>query len=133
MPQLSSRTWNIERSLPSRLVVQLPIEARWSERGAPGQIVIEGVTESIGLGSALVNLKRLPEVGSKIVVSIGSGESKPKAFEAEVIRVERDPAQPRAALSITAPDKTWRDLVMETARVLSTKKTSEAEDDDWLN
>ena len=62
--------------------------------------------------------------GAKDIISI----------ETSVIRVERDPAKPKAALTITKDRDKWVDLVLPAAQEWVTRDLKiNYEGDDWLN
>ncbi|MDQ3649743.1 MAG: hypothetical protein M3458_05570 [Acidobacteriota bacterium] len=114
--------------IPSaRVVARLPAQARWSEKGK--EVVVDGSTENVGTASAMVFLRPLPPVGSVILLQLIDGSRAPVEVKAEVIRVERDPSLPLAALSIISNQKQWQQAVWERARAAAAKPISTRDDD----
>ncbi|MBA3715574.1 MAG: hypothetical protein H0W76_24485 [Pyrinomonadaceae bacterium] len=127
MSQLLISSETLTRIPSSRVVARLPAQARWSEKGK--EVVVEGSTENVGTVSAMVFLRPLPPVGSIILLQLTDGSRASVEVKAEVIRVERDPALPLAALSIISNQKQWQQAVWERARAAAAKPISTRDDD----
>ncbi len=108
-----------QRSGP-RYVVSLPVRAEWDDTGSGEHMIVEGETENVGPAGALVHLHHLPDVGSRVQLAVLNKEKDSTTLEAvvEVLRVERNPAQPLAALQLMNASDEWRGLVWEHAAYL---------------
>ncbi|MFL6229878.1 MAG: hypothetical protein ACJ741_13985 [Pyrinomonadaceae bacterium] len=105
-----------EQRIGQRYVAYFPVRAEWDEETGE-HVVAEGETENVGPAGALVHLHQLPRVGSRVQLSVME-EDEPKvrlAAVVEVLRVERNPVQPLAALQLVNADEEWRGLVWEPA------------------
>ena len=113
-----------EQRTGPRYMVHISVRAEWDD--ASGEhVVVEGETENIGPQGALVHFERLPEVGSRVHLIVPDAEGKTLETVAEVLRLERNPVQPLAALMLLGETDEWRGLVWEPAGV----KASEPDDD----
>jgi len=121
MPQ---RQITDSRSGP-RYLAAFPIRAEWdTEDGV--HIVSEGETENIGPAGTLVHLLReLPPVGSRVSLLVLGEDGEKLRVIAEVLRIERNPAHPQAALQLLGETDEWRGIVWKEAEI----KMHEAEDD----
>ncbi|HZI19056.1 MAG TPA: PilZ domain-containing protein [Pyrinomonadaceae bacterium] len=106
-----------QRSGP-RYLVHIPIRAEWDDERSGEHVVVEGETENIGPAGALVHLQRLPDVGSRVRLIVADAQGKKVQTVAEVLRLERNPVQPLAALSLLGETDEWRGLVWEPAAEL---------------
>jgi hypothetical protein len=117
-----------------RYLASLLVRAEWdTEEGK--HIVAEGTTENVGPEGALVHLQReLPDVGSRVQLSVLNEEGQKLQVVTEVLRLERNAAYPLAALQLLDALEEWRGLVWEPAapRVAQTDAGDEedAEEDD---
>lgn len=121
---------NEQRTGP-RYVVSLPVRAEWDDEGSGEHIVVEGETENVGPAGALVHLEHLPSVGSRVQLAVldeNEGSTKIQTV-AEVLRVERNPVQPLAALQLMNASDEWRGLVWEHAAYLSQLPDENYEED----
>ena len=101
-----------EQRAGQRYVAYFPVRAEWDDESGE-HVVAVGQTENVGPEGALVHLFQLPRVGSRVQLSVME-EDGPKvrlAAVAEVLRVERNPVQPLAALQLVNADEEWRGLV----------------------
>jgi hypothetical protein len=116
-----------------RYVVQLSVKAEWTDPESGKHVVSEGETANVGPQGALVHLRRtLPGVGDRVRLVVHDESGGRIAVVAEVIRLERNPVQPLAALHLLdAPDE-WRGLIWEPAapRYAEPKADEEDEEDD---
>src|SRR5688572_21646661 len=111
---MSRQTEQENRSGP-RYLATLEVKAEWDEPSG-AHVVAEGTTENVGPEGTLVHLPRqLPAVGSRVRLEV-SGESGEKLqVIAEVLRIERHPGHPLAALQLLGETDEWRGLVWEPA------------------
>jgi len=106
-----------QRSGP-RYLVHIPVRAEWDDESSGEHVVAEGETENIGPAGALVHLERLPDVGSRVSLIVPDAQGKRVQTVAEVLRLERNPVQPLAALYLLGETDEWRGLVWEPAAEL---------------
>src|ERR1043165_3072351 len=113
------------RSLASWLV-----RAEWdTDEGA--HVVAEGTTENVGPEGALVHLQReLPDVGSRVQLSVLGEEGHKLRVVTEVLRLERNAAHPLAALQLLDATDEWRGLVWEPAAPRLSEPSVEDEDEE---
>lgn len=114
-----------------RYLAAVGIRAEWDTKDG-AHVVAEGETENIGPEGALVHLPHgLPEVGSRVRLLVLGETGDKLAVVAEVLRIERNPGHPLAALQLLDATDEWRGLVWEPAAPqLSAPATKAAEDDD---
>lgn len=114
-----------------RYVISLPVRAEWDDDASGEHIVAEGETENVGPEGALVHLPHLPNVGSRVQLFVLQGEGAKVQAITEVIRLERNPAQPLAALQLINATEEWRGLVWEPSSpsVRDALRTSEDDED----
>lgn len=96
--------------------INLPVRAEWDDETSGAHVTTQGETENVGPQGALVHLERLPDVGSRIQIAVfdkDDGASSLVSAVAEVLRLERNPAQPLAALQLLNASDEWRGLVWE--------------------
>jgi hypothetical protein len=120
-----------EQRIGPRYVAYFPVRAEWDEETGE-HVVAEGETENVGPEGALVHLHQLPRVGSRVRIDVLE-EDAPRvrvSAEAEVLRVERNPAQPLAALQLLEADEKWRGKVYESARTWEKDHANFELDDD---
>lgn len=105
------RQYETESRSGPRYLASLEIKAEWDEPSGT-HIVAEGTTENVGPEGTLVHLPRqLPQVGSTVRLEV-SGESGEKLqVIAEVLRIERHPGHPLAALQLLGETDEWKGLV----------------------
>jgi hypothetical protein len=120
-----------------RYLANLEIKAEWDEPTGT-HIVAEGTTENVGPEGTLVHLPRqLPQVGSKVRLEVlGEGGERLHVI-AEVLRIERNPGHPLAALQLVGETEEWKGLVWGPAAPRITppappenEEVDEDEDDD---
>ena len=89
-----------------------PVRAEWDDESGR-HVVAEGATENVGPAGALVHLHELPRVGDRVQLAVLDEDEPTVLVQAvtEVLRVERNPAQPLAALQLINADEEWRGLV----------------------
>jgi hypothetical protein len=114
-----------------RYLVSFEVRAEWDEPGG-AHILSEGTTENVGPEGTLVHLPRkLPEVGSRVHLEVQSEDGKKLNVIAEVLRIERNPGHPLAALQVLGETDEWKGLIWEPAapRVI-TPPPAVADDDE---
>jgi hypothetical protein len=114
-----------------RYLVSFEVRAEWDEPGG-AHILSEGTTENVGPDGTLVHLPRkLPEVGSRVRLEVHGEDGNTLQVIAEVLRIERNPGHPLAALQLLGETDKWRGLIWGPAapRITSPPPTP-AEDDD---
>jgi len=122
-----------------RYLASLEIRAEWDEPGGT-HIVAEGITENVGPEGTLVHLPRkLPDVGSRVHLEVQGETGQKLQVIAEVLRIERNPGHPLAALQLMGETDEWRGLIWEPAapRIappppLAEEEEEETDEDDDL-
>jgi hypothetical protein len=110
-----------------RYLASLEVKAEWDEPGG-GHIVAEGTTENVGPEGTLVHLPRqLPQVGSQVRLEVLGETGERLQVFAEVLRIERHPGHPLAALQLLGETDEWRGLVWEPAKPRITPPPAEGE------
>ena len=115
----------VEQRSGPRYLVHINVRAEWDDERSGEHVVVEGETENIGPQGTLVHLERLPEVGSRVRIIVPDAEGRTVEAVAEVLRLERNPVQPLAALQLLGETDEWRGLVWEPAGI----KEREADED----
>jgi hypothetical protein len=92
-----------------------------------------GHTENIGENSTLVNLDTLPPVGSEVRLRILEDEKAIITVQTRVIRVERDPSKPMAALTVLENLKKWKNVAMTAAEAWATRHWQLNYEEEWVN
>jgi len=115
-----------------RYLVTLEVRAEWDDLEGT-HVVAEGTTENVGPMGTLVHLpRRLPDVGSRVRLEVQGETGQTLKVIAEVLRIERNPGHPLAALQLLGENDEWRGLIWEPAapRYASHKSESQAADED---
>jgi PilZ domain-containing protein len=122
-----------------RYLVSFEVRAEWDEPGG-AHIVTEGITENVGPEGTLVHLpQKLPDVGSRVRLEVQGEDGKKLQVIAEVLRIERNPGHPLAALQLLGETEEWKGLIWEPAapRVapppIIEEDDDEEEEDDFSN
>jgi len=98
-----------------RYLVSFDVRAEWEEPDG-AHILSEGTTENVGPDGTLVHLPRkLPDVGSRVRLEVQSEEGTKLQVIAEVLRIERNPGHPLAALLLLGETDEWRGLIWKPA------------------
>ena len=113
-----------EQRIGQRYVAYFPVRAEWDDEESGEHVVTEGETENVGPAGTLVHLHKLPRVGSRVRIEVLEEDEEVVeerlrvrvAAITEVLRVERNPAQPLAALQLVNADEEWRGVVYESAK-----------------
>ncbi len=123
-----------EQRTGPRYLASLLVRAEWdTEEGR--HVVAEGTTENVGPEGALVHLQReLPDVGSRVQLLVLSEDGMKLQVITEVLRIERNPAYPLAALQLLDAADEWRGLVWEPAapRLAQPDEDEDGEDEDEI-
>ena len=118
-----------EQRTGPRYLVHISVRAEWDDERSGEHVVVEGETENIGPQGALVHLERLPDVGSRVHLIVPDRlQGKTLEAVAEVLRLERNPVQPLAALQLLGETDEWRGLVWEPAAELERKADEDYEE-----
>jgi len=107
----------IENRSGPRYVHAFPIRAEWdTDEGV--HIVAEGETDNVGPEGTLIHLQReLPPVGGRVNLLVLDDSGEKLRVIAEVLRIERNPSHPQAALQLLGETDEWRGLVWEEAGI----------------
>ncbi|MBD0369457.1 MAG: PilZ domain-containing protein [Pyrinomonadaceae bacterium] len=125
------RQITLENRTGPRYLASLEVRAEWDDENGT-HYVAEGTTENVGPEGALIHLQReLPDVGSRVQLRVLSEEGEKLSVVTEVLRLERNPGHPLAALQLINGSDEWRGLVWEPAAPqVSHPDTDEGEDGD---
>lgn len=116
-----------------RYVAQLTVQAEWTNAESGEHFIAEGETTNVGPHGALIHLRRdLPDVGSRVHLIVEDESGGRIEVVTEVIRLERNPVQPLAALHLLDATDEWRGLIWEPAapRYVEPKPEEDEEDED---
>ncbi len=111
----------------------MPVLASWVDSETGETIRVEGLTENVGEASALVNLETLPPVGSQVRLKILDEGKSIIEVSTQVIRVERDPSKPMAALSVLENLKKWKSTAITAAQKWVTRHWQLNYEEEWAN
>jgi hypothetical protein len=104
-----------ERRGGVRHSISFPIRVEWKDDQGE-EIIEEGLTENIGPTGVLIHLPRLlPNVGSKVNITVTEELSTQVTVTAQVLRLERNAAHPQAALMLIGSTKEWEKQVWQYA------------------
>ncbi len=110
-----ARHMELEARSGPRYLVSFEVRAEWDEPDG-GHVLSEGTTENVGPEGTLVHLpKKLPEVGSRVRLEVQGEEGRKLQVVAEVLRIERNPGHPLAALQLLGETDEWRGVIWEPA------------------
>lgn len=94
-----------------RYLVSFEVRAEWDEPGG-SHVMSVGTTENVGPDGTLVHLpKGLPDVGSRVRLEVQGEDGKKLQVIAEVLRIERNPGHPLAALQLLGETEEWKGLI----------------------
>jgi hypothetical protein len=113
-------------------MANLPVRATWVDESGE-TVSIDGMTENLGETSALVNLEVLPPVGSEVKLRLFDDDKTIIEVPTQVIRVERDPSKPLAALSVLENLKSWRQKALTAAQNWVTRHWQMNYEEEWVN
>ena len=110
-----ARHMEIEVRSGPRYLAAFEVRAEWDEPGG-AHILSEGITENVGPEGTLVHLpKKLPDVGSRVRLEVHGEDGHTLQVVAEVLRIERNPGHPLAALQLLGETDEWKGLIWEPA------------------
>lgn len=133
MSQVEYATSSYKTPLHHRIIASLPVRASWIDAESGETISIDGTTENVGETGTLVNLEVLPPVGSAVTLRILDEEKSIIEVSTQVIRDERDPSKPLAALSILENLKKWKSVAMTAAEKWVVHHWHLNYDEEWVN
>jgi hypothetical protein len=113
--QVEYSTASYKTPLHHRITASMPVKASWYDKATGETINVEGLTENVGETTALVNKKTIIDV------------------QTQVIRVERDPSKPMAALSVLENLKKWKTTAMRAAQEWVTRHWQLNYEEEWVN
>ena len=114
-----------------RYVHAFPIRAE-SDTNDGVHIVAEGETENVGPEGTLVHLQRdLPPVGGRVNLLVMDDKGEKLSVIAEVLRIERNPSRPQAALQLLGENDEWRGLVWKEAGIKMAEADEDYSEDDF--
>lgn len=119
-------------SFHQRIMANLRVQVSWIDKVTGKTVLVEGLTENIGENSALVNLETLPPVGCEVSLRVIDEEKTLIEVPTEVIRVERDPSKPLAALSIAQNLINWKQNVMTAAQEWAIRQWRLNYEEEWV-
>lgn len=119
-----------ERRGGSRYAVSFPLRARWKDENGV-EVREEGLTENVGPAGTLAYFPRkLPNVGTKVELTVVENPDDEVVVSAEVIRLERNAAHPQVALNLVEGVRTWKKKVYDLAESIVASEQPDG-DDDW--
>ncbi|HLA10108.1 MAG TPA: PilZ domain-containing protein [Pyrinomonadaceae bacterium] len=126
-----SRQFEPENRQGPRYLATIEVRAEW-EDSTGTHVVADGITENVGPEGTLVHLpKQLPQVGSRVRLEVHSEDGRKLQVVAEVLRIERNPGHPLAALYLLGETDEWRGLIWEPAAPkIAEPQPAEEEDDE---
>ena len=133
MSRLAHSTEETKTHLQQRITASLQVQASWVDAESGNTILVNGMTENLGENSALINLEVLPPVGSEVTLRIIDEEKTIIEVPTQVIRVERDPSKPLAALSVLENLKKWKQIALTAAQTWVTRHWQLNYDEEWVN
>ena len=133
MAQVEYSTSSYKTPLHHRIIASMPVKASWMDQESGEMINVEGLTENVGETSTLVNLETLPPVGSEVRLRIMDEDKQIIDVQTRVIRVERDPGKPMAALTILDNLKKWKNTAMSAAQKWVTRHWQLNYEEEWVN
>ena len=132
MSRLAYSTADTKSPLHQRIMANLPVRATWVDESGE-TVSVDGMTENLGETSALVNLEVLPPVGSEVKLRLFDDDKTIIEVPTQVIRVERDPSKPLAALSVLENLKSWRQKALTAAQNWVTRHWQMNYEEEWVN
>ncbi len=113
-----------------RYVAAFPIRAEWDMPDG-AHVISEGETENVGPEGTLVHFQRvLPPVGSTVNLLVMDDDGEKLRVIAEVLRIERNPGHPQAALQLVGETDEWRGVIWHEAMIKMNEADYELDDDE---
>jgi len=119
--------------LHHRILANMPVQASWVDAESGKTVKVDGMTENLGENSTLVNLETLPPVGSQVKLRILEEDKPIIEVSTRVIRVERDPSKPLAALTVLENLKKWKLTALTAAQKWVTRHWQLNYEEEWVN
>jgi hypothetical protein len=119
--------------LHHRILANMPVQASWVDSESGKTVKVDGMTENLGENSTLVNLETLPPVGSQVKLKILEEDKPIIEVSTRVIRVERDPSKPLAALTVLENLKKWKLTALSAAQKWVTRHWQLNYEEEWVN
>lgn len=119
--------------LNQRIMAKMSVVASWVDSKSGKTVKVHGVTENVGENSTLVQLEVLPPVGSKVKLRLLQDDEAIIEVPTHVIRVERDPSQPLAALSVAENVKKWKEIAVTAAQNWVARHWKLNYEEEWVN
>ena len=116
-----------------RISANMPVQASWVDEASGEMVSVSGVTEHVGETSLLVNLEFLPSVGSTVTLRLLDEDKTIVEAGTEVIRIERDPSKPLAALNVIENGKQWKAKSISAAQSWVTRNWKLNYEEEWVN
>ena len=116
-----------------RILANMPVQASWIDSESGKKVEVEGLTENVGENGTLVNLEVLPPVGSEVKLRILEEDKAIIEVSTQVIRVERDPSKPLAALSVLQNLKKWKLVAITAAENWVRRHWQLNYEEEWVN
>lgn len=133
MSRLAHSTEENKAPLHQRIMANLQVQASWIDVETGNTVFVDGTTENLGENTALINLETLPPVGSEVTLRIIDEDKTIIEVPTQVIRVERDPSKPLAALSVVENLKKWKQIALTAAQTWVTRHWQLNYDEEWVN
>lgn len=114
-------------------MASMPVQASWVDAQSGDTVLVSGLTENLGETSTLVNLDILPPVGSEVTLRLFDDDKTIIEVSTQVIRVERDPSKPLAALTILENLKKWKLTALTAAQEWVTRHWQLNYEEEWVN
>ena len=117
-----------------RVFAVLEAKISWKDEATGETLSVKGHTENLGESSLLINVDVLPPVGQKVTLLLSDARREIISTLASVIRVERNIAKPKVALSVDGDRDEWKEIAIPAAQAWVTNDIEvNYSDDDWLN
>ena len=133
MSQVEYATSSYKTPMHHRILANMPVQASWVDAVSGETVTIEGMTENVGESSTLVNLETLPPVGSEVRLKLMEEDKAIIEVSTQVIRVERDPSKPLAALTVLDNLKKWKNIAVTAAQAWVTRHWQLNYEEEWVN
>jgi hypothetical protein len=133
MAQLDYSASSYRTPMQHRILANMPVQASWIDSESGKKIEVEGLTENVGENGTLVNLEVLPPVGSEVKLRILEEDKAIIEVSTQVIRVERDPSKPLAALSVLQNLKKWKQVAITAAENWVRRHWQLNYEEEWVN
>ena len=121
----------VENRSGQRYIHAFHVRAEWDTNDG-NHVVAEGETENIGPEGTLIHLQNdLPPVGGRVNLRVLDDAGEKISVIAEVLRIERNPVRPQAALQLLGETDEWRGLVWEEAGVRMSQADESYDEDEY--